>query len=112
MYVQFEDCWSACYMEAYGFNQAHCMSDDHPAVGDHPALLYCHCCSRAAQSRAQAIRELPLLPLTSLTRFADNTHTFLFFLLFLCLSVPLSFLSFPFSVPFSAYVCERGILIL
>lgn len=69
-----------------------------------PMMSYC---SSALPSCAQAIRELPLLPLTSLTRFADNTHTFLFFLLpsvffSLCVLSPCLSLSFSFSI---LYLC-------
>lgn len=72
-------------------------------------MLFCHDCSWAEPSCAQAIRELPLLPLTSLTRFSDNTHIFLSFF-----SLPVfSLLSFSISLPpFTAYVCVRGKLIL
>lgn len=56
------------------------MSDDEATARDRPTVLYCHHCSSAVPSCAQAIREQPLLPLTSLTHFADNTNVFLFFL--------------------------------
>ena len=72
---------------------------------NHQTVLLCNDFSRAEPSSAQAIRELPLLHLTSLTRFADNTHIFLFFLFFLSLS-------FLYPPPLSAYVCVRGKLIL
>lgn len=49
-----------------------------------PPLVRCSATAPAAAAErswaAQAIREPPLLPLTSLTRFADNTHIFLSFL--------------------------------
>lgn len=59
------------------------------SVRDHPTVLHCHHCSSAVPSCAQAIRELPLLPLTSLTRFADNTHLRCLCLFFHSLSLSL-----------------------
>lgn len=106
LFFLYHNSWCMCSLKIVGQHVSWKLKD---LIRLTVCLLYCHYCSRAAQSRTQAIRELPLLPLTSLTRFADNTHTFLFFLLFLCLSVSLSFLSFPLSVPFFCIcVCEKN----
>lgn len=91
MFVQLEG-WSTCDM-ALNCNHVYCMSRDELTLREHPALLYRCFCSSAEPNCVQAIRELPLLPLTSFTCFADNTH------------ISLSFLFFSFILSLSFFMC-------